>query len=182
MLNPRNFAGYIGFTEEEVYHLCQKHNIDFQMMKKWYNGYHFGKISIYNPKSVVEAIIERKFSDYWTSTGALESVTNYMNYDNGELKSIITRMLAGEKVELNVMKFSNDLTKINSRDAALTVLIHLGHLAYDEGTKSSYIPNYEIQNEFETALDELNWSELYNPISGSKKLYEETIKGNTDFI
>ncbi len=156
MLNPKSFSAYIGFTEEEVHHLCDKHDIDFEMMKKWYNGYHFGKISVYNPKSVVEAITERKFSDYWTSTGALESVTNYMNYDNGELKEVITRMLTGEKVQLNVMKFSNDLTKINSRDAALTVLVHLGYLAYDEETKSAYIPNYEIQNEFETALDELN--------------------------
>ncbi len=170
MLNPKSFSAYIGFTEEEVHHLCDKHDIDFEMMKKWYNGYHFGKIRVYNPKSVVETITERKFSDYWTSTGALESVTNYMNYDNGELKEVITRMLTGEKVQLNVMKFSNDLTKINSRDAALTVLIHLGYLAYDEETKSAYIPNYEIQNEFETALDELNWKELYNPISNSKKL------------
>ena len=67
-------------------------------------------------------------------------------------------MIIGEKVEVNVRRFSNDLTEINSADSALTVLIHLGYLAYDEDLKSCYIPNYEIKQEFERAIKKLNWN------------------------
>lgn len=58
MVNPGALAEYVGFTEEEVYSLCKKYNMDFQETKNWYDGYRFRKVkSIYNPKSVVEAML-----------------------------------------------------------------------------------------------------------------------------
>ena len=182
MIYPQNLGEYIGFTENEVKNLCTKYNSNFNEMKKWYDGYHLGDFEIYNPKSVVKAITSKKFDDYWNRTGAIEAVTNYMNYDNGVLKGKITRMLSGEKILVNVLKFKNDLTLVNSEDAALTVLIHLGYLAYDEESKSCYIPNYEISNEFIEGLGDLKWDEPYNPIINSKVLLEKTLKGDTDFI
>ncbi len=182
MLNPQNLAEYFGFTESEVKKLCSERSVDFAMMKKWYDGYRLNGMEIYNPRSVSEAAETGKFGDYWTSTSAIESVTNYMNYDNGALKETITRMLDGEQIPVKPYRFKNDLTKVDSADAALTILIHLGYLAYDEETGSCYIPNYEISQEFKEALDDLGWHEIYDPISNSKKLYEETIKGNTGFI
>ena len=182
MLDPNGLEQYFGFTENEVKDLCLKYNVDFKEMKKWYDGYYLESLEIYNPQSVVEAIRRNKFRDYWNKTGALESVTNYMNYDNGVLKGKITKMLANEKIKVNVLKFKNDLTKVNTEDAALTVLIHLGYLAYDEDTKTCYIPNHEISDEFVLGIDDLGWKEPYNPISNSLKLYEETLKGNINFI
>ena len=182
MINPRNLTEFVGFTEEEVKNLCTQYNRDFNEIKSWYDGYRLKGIEIYNPKSVVEAITENECADYWTSTSAIEAVTNYMNYDNGVLKDLITKMIAGEKVDVDVSMFGNDLTKVNSKDAALTVLIHLGYLAYDEEDRACYIPNHEIKEEFQRALKLLDWKEIYNPIENSKKLYEETLKGNTDFI
>ncbi len=182
MLSPRNLTQSFGFTQDEVKTLCEEYHVDFKTMKKWYDGYKLKGLEIYNPQSVVEAITENEFADYWTATGAIESVKHYMNYDHGVLKGTIAKMILGENVPVDVSYFSNDLTKIDSADAALTVLIHLGYLAYDEENKSCYIPNYEIRLEFEKALKELKWNETYDPISNSKKLYEETIKGNTAFI
>ncbi len=182
MIDADTLTPYFGFTENEVLDLCAKYDRNFNEIKKWYDGYKLKDVELYNPKSVVEAILRNKCSDYWVQTSSIEAVTNYMNYDNGELKDIITKMIAGDKVEVNVSRFSNDLTKVNSKDAALTVLIHLGYLAYDEDNKACYIPNHEIKQEFINALEELNWYEIYNPISKSNKLYEETLKGNSKFI
>ena len=182
MLDSFPIESYVGFTEDEVIGLCNKYNRDFNEIKSWYNGYNLNGVSLYNPKSVVEAVLRGKCKDYWVQTSAIEAVTNYMNYDNGKLKDIICKMLLGEKVKVNVRKFENDLTKVNSSDSALTVLIHLGYLAYDEDLKACYIPNYEIKQEFVNAVDKLNWHEIYNPISNSLKLYEETLKGNIEFI
>ncbi len=135
MLRSRGLESYIGFTEEEVKVLCLKYNRDFNEIKAWYDGYKLGGVELYNPKSVVEAMLSGECLDYWVQTSAREAVTNYMNYDNGELKGLITQMIAGDEVDVNVSKFDNDLTKVNSKDAALTVLIHLGYLAYDENKK-----------------------------------------------
>ena len=188
MLNPRNLGEFFGFTENEVKILCNKYNVDFITIKKWYDGYRLNDIEIYNPQSVVEAIEERTFGDYWTSTSATEAVTDYMNYENGKLKEKIVLMLTGEKILVDVSSFRNDFGEINSEDAALTVLIHLGYLSYDESTSTCFIPNYEIKKEFEKGIKDLKddknseLSSLYNPILNSKKLYEETLKGNIDFI
>ena len=182
MIDGDTLAPFFGFTEKEVKELCSKYNRDFSEIKEWYDGYRLNGVELYNPKSVVDSLLKNKCGDYWTKTSSIEAVTDYMNYDNGELKDSIAMMIAGDKIPLNVSEFQNDLTKVNSRDAALTVLIHLGYLAYDELTKSCYIPNYEISLEFENALKELKWDEIYNPISNSKKLYEETLKGNTEYI
>ena len=66
MLDPHNLAEYIGFSEKEVKNLCKNYNIDFNEMKKWYDGYCLEGLEIYNPQSVVEVITRRKFKDYWT--------------------------------------------------------------------------------------------------------------------
>ena len=186
MIRSRGLESYFGFTEEEVKGLCNKYNRDFNEIKSWYNGYKLNGYDIYNPKSVVESVLSGECSDYWTKTSAIEAVTDYMNYDNGVLKDTIARMLTGEKVEVKTYKFENDLTKVDSTDSALTVLIHLGYLAFIPGEEVGYgycyIPNYEIRLEFVNALQELRWDDIYNPIANSKKLYEETLKGNTTYI
>ena len=182
MINPQGLESYLGFTEKDVKELCKKYKRNFNDIKEWYDGYRLKKTEIYNPRSVVKAILSNELGNYWTQTSALESVTNYMNYDNGVLKDLIGLMMLGEKVAVDPTLFDNDLTKVDSKDAALTVLIHLGYLAYDENSKTCYIPNYEIKLEFERAFKKLKWYELDNPISSSFKLLEKTLKGDVDFI
>lgn len=182
MIDSDALASFVGFTEHEVKDLCQKYHRDFNEIKAWYDGYKLNEVELYNPKSVVEAVLRGKCKDYWIQTSSIEAVTNYMNYDHGELKGEIAKMIADGEVKVNVSKFDSDLTKINSRDAALTVLIHLGYLAYNENACTCYIPNHEIKEEFINAIDSLEWEEIYDPISNSEKLYDETIKLNTLFI
>ena len=64
MLDSYNLASYIGFTEDEVIDLCNKYNRDFNEIKKWYNGYNLNGISLYNPKSVVDAIFKGECDEY----------------------------------------------------------------------------------------------------------------------
>ena len=53
MINPKNLSKYVGFTEDEVRELCKKYGMDYDEMKKWYDGYSFRRIKhIYNPNSV----------------------------------------------------------------------------------------------------------------------------------
>ena len=186
MLDPDCLAPYFGFTENEVKELCRERGVDFSEIKSWYDGYRLGGMEIYNPKSVSVAVQKKKCSKYWVESSAIEAVTDYMNYDHGVLKGEIMRMLAGERVELNPSRFKNDLTEITSKDAALTVLVHLGYLAFlpdPSGSNGScYIPNEEIREEFVLALQELDWEEIYDPISHSDKLLDDTKDGKLDEI
>ncbi len=64
MLSPGRLAPFFGFTEGEVKSLCQTHSMDFSEIKSWYDGYKLKGVEIYNPKSVAEAVDERKCGDY----------------------------------------------------------------------------------------------------------------------
>ena len=64
MINPSILSVYTGFTESEVMDLCRKHNMDFNEMQYWYNGYLFDdEMHIYNPESVVNAILRKRLLD-----------------------------------------------------------------------------------------------------------------------
>ena len=183
VLDDSEITEFFGFTEEEVDALCKKNNIDREMMRKWYDGYHYGDISLYNPFSVDKAIRRKHFGDYWKATSSVEAVMEYMDYDGGALKEDITRMMSGEKVKFNPDRFQNNLNEINSKDAALTVLVHLGYLGYDPDTSECYIPNFEIRNEFENAINELSdWKDVQGPLSVSGELVERTFRCDTSFI
>lgn len=182
MIDPDGIADSFGFTEGEVKELCEKWDMDFSEIKSWYDGYRLGGKEIYNPRSVVRAITSGECRDYWTSTAGIGPVVEYMGYDGGALKGKITRMLAGEEIDVDVLSFENDLTEIDSEDAALTVLIHLGYLSYDKGSGKCRVPNKEIAEELIRALKKLRWTGTSNPISESRRLLEETLKGNADYI
>ena len=61
-------------------------------------------------------------------------------------------MLSGERVKIDAGTFQNDMTNIQKKDDVLTLLIHLGYLAYDAEEEQAYIPNEEVKKEFIRAV------------------------------
>lgn len=79
-----------------------------------------------------------------------KKVVDSMNFDG--LKDAVARMLAGMSCKVNPSKFQNDMTSCKSRDDVLTLLVHLGYLAYDNDSGSVHIPNEEVKAEFVNAI------------------------------
>lgn len=147
MLNPGPLAEYIGFTEEEVKKLCDRYELDFYKVKKWYDGYQLGKYHIYNPNAVVSLMMDGEFRSYWSETGSYRIIVPLINMDFDGLKSAIIEMLAGGSVETDVISFQNDTVNFEDKDDILTYLIHLGYLAYDQKREMAFVPNEEIREE-----------------------------------
>ena len=57
MIDASNLAPFIGFTQDEVKDLCAVYDIDFQQVKRWYNGYILEDYQVYNPIAVVNVIL-----------------------------------------------------------------------------------------------------------------------------
>ena len=91
------------------------------------------------------------------------------------LKDDVIKMLAGEQVYVNTLKFQNDISIIRGKNDVLTLLIHLGYLAYDDEKKQCYIPNKEIADEFINAIEDTSWARLAEAISDSQRLLDATI-------
>ena len=176
MTDPAILAKYVGFTEGEVIALCKKYNMDFNEMQYWYNGYLFDEnLHIYNPESVITAIMRKKFKSYWTRTETYEALKIYIDMNFDGLRDNIIKMLGGSRIKIFTDTFQNDMTTFASKDDVFTLLVHLGYLAYDFNTNEVFIPNHEIQEEFTATTKISNWNEIVKSITLSDKLLESTI-------
>ena len=183
MTDPRQLAQFVGFTQEEVKSLCNAYNMDYDELSKWYNGYSFLRLDcVYNPKSVVEALLSQNCSNYWTQTETYEALSIYfkMNFDN--LKNIVIQLLVGGARRVNTRKFSNDMVTFKYCDDILTLLIHLGYLKYHIETSEVSIPNKEISDEFETAVDDANWGEIVETLELSDALLKATWNADSETV
>ena len=103
-----------------------------------------------------------------------------MNFDG--LKDDVIRMLAGEHVGVDTTEFLNDMHIVRSKNDVLTVLIHLGYLAYDHDNQECYIPNKEVADEMNNAIKATSWEPLVKTIQNSKALLDATIAGNAQAV
>lgn len=179
MLRPGPLKKYVGFTEEETEQLFAGSRLDFAEARKWYDGYRFGEDThIYNPKSVMDALQFEEFGSYWTQSETYEALRMYVDMDLDGLKEAIMDMLAEKPCRINSRTFQNDMTTIRSKDDVLTLLVHLGYLAYDSFGKVVSIPNEEIHEEFLNAVENGSRKELMRLIGQSDRLLADTIAMN----
>ena len=183
MTDPGEYAGYIGFTENEVKKLCVQYQMDFAKEKEWYDGYVFtDNLHLYNPKSVVDSIRRKKFSSYWTQTETYEALKIYIELNYDGLKDSIIKMLAGGRIQIDYETFQNDMTTFESKDDVLTLLVHLGYLAYDMETAETFIPNAEIRAEFVRAVKGCKWKEVIDAIERSEQLLQSTWEQDAEAV
>ncbi len=183
MIRPGKMAKTLGFTHDEVEMLCRRHAMDMAEMERWYDGYRIGKESrIFNPYSVMRAINDEEYGSYWSTTGAYDSVKTYIQMNFDGLKDDIIRMLAGEHVYVDTTEFKNDMRIVNSKNDVLTVLIHLGYLAYDNEAWECYIPNKEVADEMNNAIKATAWNALAKTIQDSKNLLSATLSADEQAV
>ena len=176
MVSPRQMAEYVGFTETEVKAICKEHDIPFTEMQRWYDGYYFEKAGhIYSPNSVIEAVDSGEFGNYWSGTETYESLMTYIAMDFDGLRQMIVDMLGGQGCSIDVESFQNDITSFNSADDVITLLIHLGYMAYDGKTKKVFIPNDEVRSVFLRAIRNDGWEEVMKAVSASEALLKATL-------
>ena len=183
ILNPTPLEEFMGFTEKEVQDLCLKYDMDYEKMKDWYDGYKMtDDLSVYNHRSVVYALMDRKYENYWSATETYEALRVYidMNYDG--LKDDIVKLLAGEHVAVQTTSFQNDMTTFDTKDDVLTLLIHLGYLGYNSFNQTCYIPNKEVIDSFVNSIRSSNWNETTKALLNSRALLEATWNRDEELV
>ena len=182
MTNQKRLAEFTGFTETEVKRLCDKYHIPFEKMKQWYDGYNVNGISIYNPQFVVEAILKNIFDNYWSQTENYEALKIYIKRNENGLRDRIIRMIAGEHIPVNTRKFQNDMCTFENADDVLTLLVHLGYLTYDFDTKTAWVPNAEVRQEFISSIQDNGFEHVIRAIQQSDILLKCTLEQNAEKV
>ena len=183
MIQPSIFAEYVGFTRKDIDKLSEKYTVNKARLKQWYDGYSFSKVGdVYNPNSVVQAVRTGVYDTYWSKTETYDALLRYINLDANNLQADLIQMLGGNDMPVNTATFQNDMTSIKSKDDVLSLLIHLGYLAYDSKKKSVRIPNEEIKSEFLSTLKVGSHDVTNRIIMNSDQLIMDTINMDEEAV
>ncbi|KIR03720.1 N-acetylhexosamine 1-kinase [Lachnospiraceae bacterium TWA4] len=185
MIDSAEISDGFGFTQDEVYELCNRYHMNFDEAKEWYDGYHLisyvggekKEYSIYSPKSVVESMLRGRYNAYWNQTETYEALKKYIQLNMDGLKDSIVQMLSGSEVAIDPGAFMNDMYEFHSKDEVLTLLVHLGYLAYLQDKQTVVIPNKEVSLEF---LRSINHSAEYEEVARSIKESKELVQALWD--
>ncbi|MBO6206569.1 MAG: AAA family ATPase [Lachnospiraceae bacterium] len=183
ILDAKELTEFVGFIPEEVRALCEERGMDYDECRRWYDGYYQNGYEIYNPESVVMSMHDRKYSNYWGKTSSYRVISDRLEENFRGSKDAVIRMLAGEEVPVNVSQYLNTMDCFATLDDALTYLIHIGYLAYNEAEESCRIPNLEIRKEWANAVAVMSDQEITDRIiKASKDLLKSTLEGNEDAV
>ncbi len=183
VVSPKRLDKFFGFTKAETQELAKKFDMEYEELAKWYDGYMIGnEKSVFNPNSVINAVLDGECNTYWGSTGAYDNVLRYIQMNFDGLKDDVIKMLAGEHVSVDTTKFQNDMYVINSKDDVLTVLIHLGYLAYNKEERKCFIPNREVGIEMKNAVEATNWKYVSKALESSSQLLSDTLAMNEEAV
>ena len=158
-----NFSEYFGLLEDEVIELLNYYKLDYELeeVQKWYNGYKFGEIQVYNPWSIMSYINERVIQPNWINVSSNEEIIdiikNSVTTGNFEIIEKLEQLLLGESIEEQVYIASNMLDLSNNREI-WQLMLHSGYLTIEEKISldryTLKIPNEEVRYFFKnTFLD-----------------------------
>lgn len=130
----------------------------------------------------MEALRSREFASYWTETSASKSLMEYISLDFDGMSKTIAQLLGGIEVPVDTDGFANDLVTFRDSNDVLTLLIHLGYLAYEKETKTARIPNEEIRLEFAKSVRKVKRDETIRRVRESDQLIVDTVQENAEAV
>ena len=102
----KEYASCFGFTEEEVFQALDETGLgsEKQHVKKWYDGFTFGKISdIYNPWSIATFIKKNgQYGTYWSNTSGNGLVNSLIQKGSSKIKQTMEELLQGKSFEADI--------------------------------------------------------------------------------
>ena len=146
------FATICGITQEEmlatfhegIENLAKANGLTFDeavaRLKEQYDGYHFSANSpnVYNPYSLLNALYDKKFGNYWFSTGTPTFLLDLLKNSN---------MLLPELEGITATEDMFD-TPTDSISSPIPVLYQSGYITIKESRNGMYklgIPNEEVR-------------------------------------
>ena len=182
------FTEYFGITESEVEKVLKDFNLEFELqdVQKWYNGYLFGDIKVYNPWSIINFLNDEKLKPYWVNTSGNELIKLYLKKLKNEIFDDFSKLLNKKSILRRIdenMTFAN--LEANYEENIWNLFFHSGYLTLAEEVQDDEeqvylkIPNEEILKMFSKMFIEVyfeNYNSFYNMVYSLKNGDIETFK------
>lgn len=155
-----------GFTQSEVNALLRDYELEpyADIMKEWYDGYHFGKADVYCPWDVINytkkllADPQAEPQAFWINTSSNDLVRRFIDKADKTTQNEIENLVAGESIEKAVRLELTYGELDKSIDNLWSVLFTTGYLTQmgktENGRYKLAIPNREVREVFLLQIQE----------------------------
>lgn len=101
------FTEYFGITENEVEKALKDFNLEFELqdVQKWYNGYLFGDINVYNPWSIINFLKYRDLKAHWVNTSSNDEIMNYLENSDEKIIFELEELLSHKSIRKEIYDF-----------------------------------------------------------------------------
>ena len=182
------FTEYFGITESEVEQALKDFDLEIELkdVQRWYNGYLFGDIKVYNPWSIINFLNDEKLKSYWVNTSGNELIKLYLKKLKNEIFDDFSKLLNKKSILRRIdenMTFAN--LEANYEENIWNLFFHSGYLTLAEEVQDDEeqvylkIPNEEILKMFSKMFIEVyfeNYNSFYNMVYSLKNGDIETFK------
>ena len=148
------FATCFGFTEDEVKDACGTYEIGdkYDEIKRWYDGYRFGGLDMYNPWSIVGYLREQELDNYWVNTGSVRVLKDVYYQGDDRLRDDLATLLTGASIAMSLEDRITYPIRYTSSNTFWSLLLNAGYIKPCNGTKGARfeaeLVNREVGNVF----------------------------------
>ena len=161
------YGDSFGFTESEVEAMLAYYNLQEELpeVKRWYDGYLFNDIEIYNPWSIINYVYDRSHKitqftlPYWSNSSSNSIIREMVGEADEMAKEDLETLMAGGTIEKPVHEEITYGDIHQSQDNLWNFLFFTGYLKKISERKdenklylSMKIPNIEIATIYENSI------------------------------
>ena len=187
---------YFGFVQSEVDQLLMDADIENKSddIKRWYDGYHFGRFDVYCPWDVMNYLLDLQYDpnkrpmSYWKNTSDNAIIRSFIDYAGSGITEKLEILMVGGSI---VQRIDENLTYDylhSSEDNLWSILYLTGYLTKErtdekqlpDGTLRLIIPNAEIREIFETTV--IKWFDDSARQWNRSVLFEAVWNGDSEIV
>ncbi len=190
------YSEYFGFTRNETDDILKYYGLEGKAedLKKWYDGYLFGKTEVYNPWSVLNQIRvwdnnpEALAQPWWINTSGNDIIRTLVEYADDEINEQIEELIQGKSITTTL---NENVTYMDIKEEGENIWSFLYYTGYlkiievipgEEGEEEEYrmvIPNLEVRRCYRKIIRNYFKSHTSKNVNKSR-LYAYLLEGKAD--
>ena len=191
---------YFGFTQTDVEQILTDtgHREKSELVRAWYDGYHFGRFDIYCPWDVLNYIYKLQYDSnarpqsFWKNTSDNAIIRSFIDMNGNSISEKLEILMAGGYIKEQIVEDMTYDYLHSSEENFWSILYLTGYLtrmreadlpkaewgSLQEGEFALTIPNAEVREIFESTIQK--WFSDYAQVSDRKALFNAVWNGDTE--
>ena len=137
----KKYNEYFGILENDVEKALKYYNLDIELdeVKKWYNGYLFGDIKVYNPWSIINFLKYRDLKAHWVNTSSNDEIMNYLENSDEKIIFELEELLSHKSIRKEIYDF------VTFQDIDYALNLNKNNYGFEVRENAK---NYEIERDY----------------------------------